>query len=80
LSWIDVLKDIIPFGVIAVTTMIITYTVTLSINNIYILLISRIAVAAAIYYILMKSLHVSILRECMTFIKIKFFKSEHDSK
>jgi len=71
LSWTDVVKDIIPFGAIAAATMVVTYIVTLSISNIYILLVSRIVVAAVIYYILMRFLHVSILRECMKFIKIK---------
>jgi len=80
LSWTDVVKDIIPFGVIAAATMVVTYIVTLSISNIYILLISRIAIAAVIYYILMRFLHVSILRECMAFLKIKFLKIKHNYK
>jgi len=80
LSWIDVIKDIIPFAGIAAATMVVTYIVTQPINNIYILLILRIFVAALIYYILMRFLHVSILRECMDFFKTKILKIRHKNQ
>lgn len=72
LKWMDVIKDICPFAIIAAVTMLLTYFITKSISNVYVLLISRIVIAAVIYYAIMRLLNVAILRECMTFVKSHF--------
>ena len=49
-------------------TMALTYYTTLSLTNIYILLISRCILAAIIYYAIMKIAKVQILKECEEFV------------
>lgn len=67
-SLIQTLRDILPFMVITTATMIVTYYATLGISNIYILLATRIAVATAIYLLLMWVCGAKILRECAGYI------------
>lgn len=63
------LRDLMPFLVITVLVMALTYLVTLSIENIYFLLASRVLLAAALYAITMKLLHAKIFEECIHFIR-----------
>lgn len=66
--FVSMLRDLLPFMLIALTVMGLTYLVTLSISNMYFLLIARILLAAALYVITMKLLHARILEECIEFI------------
>jgi len=67
----DVLKDTAPFAMIAATVMLVTYYVTLSITNLWLLLLARIVVAVVLYYIIMRLLNVAILNECLNLIRKK---------
>ena len=71
LSAIDVLKDTMPFMFIAAAVMVATYYITLSITTLWVLLVVRIAVAAALYLVIMRLLNVAILKECLQFIRKK---------
>lgn len=74
-SFMQMLKDLLPFMVIALGVMGITYLLTMNISNMYILLIVRIVLAAVLYIITMKLLKARILEECIEFIRSK--KSNH---
>ena len=71
LSAFDVLKDTMPFALIAVVVMLATYYATLSITSLWLLLLTRIVVAAALYFVIMRLLNVAILKECLQFIRKK---------
>lgn len=74
LRFIDVAKDILPFMLCAAFTMAITYLLTRWLENIYLLLLVRLLLSAAIYFSIMKLLKVQILEECLVFAKGKFRK------
>ena len=69
LRFLYVVKDVMPFMVCGAVVMTLTYAVTLSIENIYLLLAARIMLAAVLYYAVMRLLNVAILRECLQFVK-----------
>lgn len=69
LSTLDVLKDTIPFALIAAVVMLVTYFATQSITILWVLLLVRIVVAATLYYVIISLLNVAILKECLQFIK-----------
>lgn len=71
LSMFDVLKDTIPFTLIAAVVMVATHYATLSITNLWLLLLIRIMMAAALYLVAMHLLNVAILKECLQFIRKK---------
>ena len=68
LRFLNVLKDIVPFMLCGALVMVATYFATIAISNIYLLLVVRVLIAAALYYGIMRLLNVVILRECMQFI------------
>lgn len=68
LRTLDLLRDTLPFMLIAATVMIATHFITLPISNIWLLLPVRIVLAAALYYATMRMLHVVILQECLQFV------------
>ena len=68
LRFLNVLKDIVPFMFCGALVMVATYFATMAISNIYLLLVVRVLIAAALYYGIMRLLNVVILRECMQFI------------
>jgi hypothetical protein len=68
LRFLNVLKDIVPFMFCGALVMVATYFATIAISNIYLLLVVRVLIAAALYYGIMRLLNVVILRECMQFI------------
>ena len=74
-SFVRMLRDLLPFMLIALAVMGITYLVTRFISNMYFLLLARILLAAALYVITMKMLRARILEECIEFIRSK--KSNH---
>jgi len=65
---IDLLRDTVPFLVIAAVVMCGTHYLTQPIANLWLLLAVRVAVAAVLYYVAMRLLHVAILQECLQFI------------
>lgn len=68
------LKDILPFALAALGVMVVTYLVTMGIQQVVVLLLCRIAMAVALYYLVMRVAGVTILKECMAFVKRKFGK------
>lgn len=68
LSFVDAGKDILPFMLLAMATMIITYFITKPLDNIYVLLIARIITAAIIYVGALWILGAEILRECLGYV------------
>ena len=68
LRFLNVLKDIVPFMLCGALVMVATYFTTIAISNIYLLLVVRVLIAAALYYGIMRLLNVVILRECVQFI------------
>jgi O-antigen/teichoic acid export membrane protein len=71
LRFVQTAKDIAPFAMIAAVVMLVTHYVTLPITSLWLLLFTRIALAAALYYGMMRLLHVAILNECLQFIRKK---------
>ena len=69
------LRDRLPFMLIALVVMAVTYLVTRFIGNMYFLLMARVVLAAALYVITMKLLHARILEECIEFIRSKKSKT-----
>ena len=67
----DALKDIIPFTLIAAIVMLATRYITLAIDTLWLLLLTRIIVAALLYFVVMRLLNVAILKECLQFIRKK---------
>ncbi len=68
------LKDILPFALAAFGVMVVTYLVTMGIQQVVALLLCRIAMAVVLYYLVMRVAGATILKECMAFVKRKFGK------
>ena len=75
LRWLDMLRDTVPFLLIAAAVMGATYGLTAHFSpltaQLWVVLLVRVLVAAALYYALMRLLHVAILQECLQFLKNK---------
>ena len=65
------IKDTAPFAVAAFAVMAVTYLATAGISTLWLLLICRIAMAALLYYVIMRVARVQILAECQQFIVSK---------
>lgn len=65
------IKDTAPFAVAALAVMTVTYLATAGISTLWLLLICRIAMAALLYYVIMRVARVQILAECQQFIVSK---------
>ena len=63
------MRDILPFLLVTLFVLALTYFVTLPIHNIYILLVAKILVAACLYVLIMKLFKSVILQEIIVFIK-----------
>jgi O-antigen/teichoic acid export membrane protein len=66
---LDFLKDIVPFALTAAGVMAVTGFITHSIENLWLLLLSRVVIATMLYYAVMRLAGTVILQECLTFIK-----------
>ena len=66
--FVHLLLDTLPFAFAAALTMALTWLLTHQIDNLWALLLSRIVIAAAIYFIIMKAAHAKILDECIAFL------------
>ena len=71
LTLFGVLKDTIPFALIAAIVMLATHYLTLLIDVLWLLLLARVAIATLIYFIIMRLLNVAIFKECLQFIRKK---------
>ena len=71
LALLDMLKDTVPFAFIAAIVMLATHYMTLSIDTLWLLLLVRVIIAALLYSIVMRLLNVTILKECLQFIRKK---------
>ena len=71
LSLSNVLKDTVPFALIAGLVMLATHFLTLSVGMLWMLLLTRIVIATLLYFIVMRLLNVAILKECLQFIRKK---------
>lgn len=65
------IKDILPFALAAIAVMVVTGFVTQGITNMWLLLISRVVIAAILYYVIMRVSGAVILKECFAFILSK---------
>lgn len=74
-TFLEFLRDIVPFLLTASLTMVLVYIVTLPIHSNIILLAVRIPLAAIIYYAVMKTAKVQILSDCEKWIKARLRKS-----
>ena len=68
-SYWTMLRDLLPFMLIAAAVMAVTYLVTMPINNYYLLLVLRVLIAVALYAGVMKLLKAKIFEECVEFIR-----------
>ncbi len=66
---IHALKDTIPFLLAAVGTMLLTWLATMWIEQLFLLLVCRIILAAVIYAGVLKIAHAQILNECLQYLK-----------
>jgi O-antigen/teichoic acid export membrane protein len=69
LRFVDALRDVVPFAGAAALTMIVTYYVTMSLQNIYLLLAAKILVAAVIYSAIMWLSNAKVFRESIAYFK-----------
>ena len=72
ISFRDAARDIVPFLALAAMAMILTYIITTPIANVYLLLVSRIIIAAIIYLGSLWLLGAKILRECVGYVMPRF--------
>ena len=67
----EFLADTMPFALAAIGVMAATWAATAAIGTLWLLLAARVAMAAALYWGVMKVCRVAILDECMAFITKK---------
>lgn len=65
------LKDILPFALVAAATSLCTWAATAQVPGLWLRLAARVALAAALYYGVMRVAGAHILEECMQFLKGK---------
>ena len=61
--------DVLPFALASAVVMGATYAATLPIRSLWLLLVARIVLAAALYYGVMRAARVKILYECIDFVR-----------
>lgn len=71
------LRDTLPFAIGALGVMVVTYAATSWTDNLWVHIISRIVLAAVLYYALMKAAKVQIMKECEQFILERLPKKKH---
>lgn len=69
---LSLLKDIVPFFLAAIGVMTATFFMTKQIDNLWLLLLSRIVTAALLYFAVMKIARVRILDDCIEFFMARF--------
>ena len=73
-SIMQTLRDITPFLVVAALSMVVACFVTQQIANIYLLLIAKVIVAAALYLGTMWLMGAKIMRECIGYLLKRSYK------
>ena len=73
-SFINMLRDLVPFMLITMAVLSITYIVTLPITNIYVLLTARVVIAGLLYMVVMKYSRAKIYKECVEFLRSRIQK------
>lgn len=68
---VDFLRDIVPFALAAGGVMAATHFATVGIGSLWLLLLSRMAMAALLYYVVMRMAGAQILKEVLAFIHRK---------
>lgn len=66
---LTMLRDIVPFMLISLAVMVVTYWATRAIGDLRLLLVARILVAALLYGLTMKLSRARIFEECIDFIR-----------
>lgn len=66
---IEIMRDICPFMISAAAVMAAVWPLTAQISNLWLLLICRFVLAAALYLGIMRLVHAEILNEAIEFIK-----------
>ena len=73
-SYVNLLRDLLPFVLITVAILAVTYFVTLPLTNLVALLVARVVIAGLLYALAMRTLHVKIFDECVDFIRSRMKK------
>lgn len=68
ISLMDVIKDILPFVLISLTALCVTYFITMPISNLYVIFITKILLAMFLYVVLMCVSRAVIFRESIDFL------------
>ena len=68
LRLLEMLKDLVPFLVVALAVMAATYFLTAAITQPVVLLLARVAIAAVLYLAAMRLLRAKVMDECIQFI------------
>ena len=66
---LEVLKDVVPFLVVSLVVMAVTYVATRAITSLPLLLAARVVMAGVLYAAIMKLLQAKVMDECIAFIK-----------
>lgn len=74
-GWRQMLSDVLPFVLATLFTMAGTWLITRMIASPVLLLVSRVVIASAIYYIVMRVCRCDILAECQAFLMKKIRKN-----
>lgn len=67
-SYWTMLRDLLPFMLIAAAVMGVTYLLTISIGNMYVLLCARVVIAMALYAIVLRLLGAKIFQESVSYL------------
>lgn len=76
-GFITMLRDLLPFMLIALAVMGLTYLITLPISNMALLLVSRLVIAVVLYGLTMKLTKAKIFEECVEFIRSRKSNNNH---
>ena len=73
----QLLADVLPFALTAAATMVLTHYATLPLSdNLWLLLLARVVMAAAVYYLVMRLAGAHILKETTQFVRSRLKHTE----
>jgi len=73
-GYVDMLRDLLPFLLVTVAVLALTWLLTLPISDMRLLLAVRVLLAAALYALMMKLFKAKIFDECVEFIRSRMKK------
>ena len=73
-GYVDMLRDLLPFLLVTVAVLALTWLLTLPISDMRLLLAVRVLLAAALYALMMKLFRAKIFDECVEFIRSRMKK------